>query len=182
MFDADGSADPKEIPAFIEALVNGADYAKGTRFHPAGGSEDITPLRRAGNWFLSTLANKLFRTRYTDLCYGYNAFWRDILPYLELPAGLDGERGDYMRWGDGFEIETVLNCRVAAAGLSVSEVPSIERPRIFGQTNLRTFADGFRVLKTIMTEWRRRRPAAPALVTARPDLAVAYRLAAEEAA
>ena len=179
MFDADGSADPKEIPAFIEALVNGADYAKGTRFHPAGGSEDITPLRRAGNWFLSTLANKLFRTRYTDLCYGYNAFWRDILPHLELPAGLDGERGDYMRWGDGFEIETVLNCRVAAAGLSVSEVPSLERLRIFGQTNLRTFADGFRVLKTIMTEWRRPRPAA---LAARPELALTYRLAVEEAA
>jgi hypothetical protein len=66
-----------------------------------------------------------------------------------------------MLWADGFEIETVLNCRVAAAGLSISEVPSVERPRIFGKTNLRTFADGFRVLRTIVTEWRRHRAAAP---------------------
>src|SRR6266704_1923360 len=42
MFDADGSADPREIPAFIDALIAGADFAKGTRFHPEGGSEDIT--------------------------------------------------------------------------------------------------------------------------------------------
>src|SRR5436305_4020 len=151
MLDADGSADPEEITAFIEVLVNGADYAKGTRFHPAGGSEDITPLRRAGNWFLNALTNKLFKTRYSDLCYGYNAFWRDIIPRLELPSGLDGKHGDFTPWGDGFEIQAVLNCRVAAAGLVVSEVPSIERPRIFGKTNLRTFTDGFRVLRTIMT-------------------------------
>jgi glycosyltransferase involved in cell wall biosynthesis len=161
MFDADGSADPDEIPAFVEALVAGADFAKGTRFHPAGGSEDITPLRRAGNLLLNLLTNVLFKTEFSDLCYGYNAFWRDIIPLMELPPGLDGEPGDSMLWGDGFEIETVLNCRVAAAGLSISEVPSVERPRIFGKTNLRTFADGFRVLRTIVTEWRRHRAAAP---------------------
>ena len=38
-----------------------------------------------------------------------------------------------MLWGDGFEIETLLNCRVAVAGLPVTEVPSVERPRIFGR-------------------------------------------------
>jgi hypothetical protein len=60
-----------------------------------------------------------------------------------------------MLWGDGFEIETVLNCRVAAAGLKITEVPSVERERIFGETNLRTFADGTRVLRTLAAERRR---------------------------
>ena len=60
-----------------------------------------------------------------------------------------------MLWGDGFEIETVLNCRIAAAGLKITEVPSIERQRMFGQTNLRTFADGTRVLRTLLAEHRR---------------------------
>jgi glycosyltransferase involved in cell wall biosynthesis len=172
MFDADGSADPAEIPAFIDALVAGADFAKGTRFHPAGGSQDITPLRRVGNRALNMLTNALFKTKFSDLCYGYNAFWRDIIPLMGLPPGLDGERGDTMAWGDGFEIETVLNCRVAAAGLAVTEVPSVERARMFGQTNLRTFADGFRVLVTIVTEWRRHR-ARPDAVAARPLVLVA---------
>ena len=156
MFDADGSADPAEIPAFVRALVEGADFAKGSRFIRGGGSDDITLLRKSGNAGLNGVANALFGTSYTDLCYGYNAFWSDILPVLDLPptdvpAPADGA----MLWGDGFEIETVLNCRIATAGLKITEVPSMERERIFGQTNLRTFADGTRVLRTLAAERRR---------------------------
>ena len=156
MFDADGSADPAEIPAFVDALASGADFAKGTRFHrelkEVSGSEDITPLRTAGNSVLKGLSNVLFRTSFTDLCYGYNAFWRDVVPVLDLPSpelrSADGE----MIWCDGFEIETVISCRVVAAGLKIAEVPSMERSRMYGQTNLRTFVDGYRVLRTLMAE------------------------------
>lgn len=159
MFDADGSADPAEIPAFVDALARGADFAKGTRFHPderdRAGSDDITWLRAKGNQFLNGMSNVLFNTRFSDLCYGYNAFWRDIVPVLDLPspelAGPDGG----MIWCDGFEIETVISCRVVAAGLKVIEVPSVERERVFGESNLRTFHDGFRVLRTILSERRR---------------------------
>src|SRR4051812_33999637 len=155
MFDADGSADPTEIPAFVNALVAGADFAKGSRFAPGGGSDDITLLRRSGNAGLNGVANALFGTSYTDLCYGYNAFWADLLPLLDLPAPAAPAPTDGMLWGDGFEIETVLNCRIAAAGLRITEVPSVERQRIFGETNLRTFADGTRVLRTLLSEHRR---------------------------
>ncbi|MBW0104206.1 glycosyltransferase family 2 protein [Pseudonocardia sp. KRD291] len=156
MFDADGSADPAEIPAFVQALIDGADFAKGSRFVRGGGSDDITLLRKGGNYGLNGVANALFGTRYTDLCYGYNAFWTDILPLLGLPEVDIPPRADgTMHWGDGFEIETVLNCRVAAADLAITEVPSMERERMFGQTNLRTFADGTRVLRTLASERRR---------------------------
>jgi glycosyltransferase involved in cell wall biosynthesis len=156
MFDADGSADPAEIPAFVRALVAGADFAKGSRFVRGGGSDDITLLRKSGNAGLNGVANALFGTSYTDLCYGYNAFWVDVLPELELPdIHLPAPDDGSMLWGDGFEIETLLNCRVAAAGMKITEVPSMERERIFGQTNLRTFADGTRVLRTLAAERRR---------------------------
>ncbi|MHA6623819.1 glycosyltransferase family 2 protein [Pseudonocardia sichuanensis] len=155
MFDADGSADPAEIPAFVSALVAGADFAKGSRFTPGGGSDDITLLRKSGNAGLNGVANALFGTSYTDLCYGYNAFWADLLPLLELPPIDAPAPAEGMLWGDGFEIETVLNCRIAAAGLKITEVPSIERQRVFGDTNLRTFADGARVLRTLLAEHRR---------------------------
>ncbi|MGH3794043.1 MAG: glycosyltransferase family 2 protein [Pseudonocardiaceae bacterium] len=155
MFDADGSADPAEIPAFVNALVSGADFAKGSRFHRDGGSDDITALRKAGNAFLNGVTNLIFGTRFSDLCYGYNAFWRDIVPVLHLPSVDNAATGRRVQWGDGFEIETLLNCRIAAAGLAITEVPSVERARIFGETNLRTFADGARVLRTITAEWRR---------------------------
>lgn len=158
MFDADGSADSAEIPDFIEALVAGADFAKGSRNLGRGGSEDITKLRNLGNSCLNGLANILFATDFTDLCYGYNAFWRDILGSLELPPS-EQESADpnEMLWGDGFEIETLLNCRVAAAGLVVHEVASVERLRVHGISNLNAASDGWRVLRTMLVEHRRYR-------------------------
>ena len=62
-----------------------------------------------------------------------------------------------MQWGDGFEIETLINCRVAVANLRVTEVPSTELLRLFGVSNLNAFKDGLRVLKTLTTEWNRAR-------------------------
>ena len=156
MFDADGSADPLEIPRFVQALIDGADVAKGSRFVAGGGSEDITRFRSLGNYGLNLITNVLLGSRYTDLCYGYNAFWRRLVPGLELgdhtrPMGADGK----MEWGDGFEIETVLNCRFFLAGLNITEVPSVERLRIHGVSNLNAVSDGFRVLRTILSERRR---------------------------
>jgi hypothetical protein len=167
MIDADGSADPGEIPAFVRALLNGADFAKGTRSGEGGGSEDLTRLRRAGNRALSALFNACYKTRYSDLCYGYNVFWRRHLPVLDLdsttPASGDG---DGRLWGDGFEIETLIHIRVAKSGLKVTEVPSFERSRIHGVSNLNAFSDGMRVVRTILTERRRtRHPQIAATVT-----------------
>ncbi len=157
MFDADGSADPAEITRFVEALKAGADFAKGSRFAPGGGSADITPVRRLGNRFLNGIFNAGFRTRYSDLCYGYNAFWADLIPLLDLPEHSSPAPADKMLWGDGFEIETVINCRFAAAQVSITEVPSVEKLRMFGESNLRAIQDGTRVLRTLFTEWRRAR-------------------------
>ena len=155
MFDADGSADAAEIDRFVDALLDGADFAKGSRVMPGGSSADITFHRDLGNRALTLLTNIGFRTGYSDLCYGYNAFWSDVLPYLDLPDPQPG--GSQMLWGDGFEIETMINCRVAAAGLKVAEVPSVELERKFGQSNLHAVKDGLRVLKTIRREWVRAR-------------------------
>ena len=153
MFDADGSADPAEIPQFVEALVDGADFAKGSRFTEGGGSADITPIRRLGNAFLNQTANVAFGTQFTDLCYGYNAFWTDMAPVLDLPdAQSPPAREGEMEWGDGFEIETVINVRMAAADAVIAEVPSVERERIHGESNLSAVRDGLRVLRTIVVE------------------------------
>lgn len=137
--DADGSTDGAEIARFVAALVTGADYAKGSRFANGGGSDDITPMRRCGNWIFSTLVNHLFGTRYTDLCYGYNAFWARHLPALGLDC-------------DGFEVETVMNIRAARAGLWVQEIPSHEHSRMHGESNLHIIRDGWRIVKVIMRE------------------------------
>lgn len=150
LMDADGSADPAEIPAFVAALAGGADFAKGSRHLRGGGSADLTLLRRAGNHALAFVMNRLYRTSFSDLCYGYNAFRRRCVEKLALP---ETEGADPV-FGDGFEIETMLAAHVARAGLAVAEVPSYERPRLYGTSNLNTWRDGWRVLRAILRERR----------------------------
>jgi glycosyltransferase involved in cell wall biosynthesis len=137
--DADGSTDPEEIPRFVEALLDGADFVKGSRFLRGAGSADITHFRRFGNRFLCRTANVLYGTRYTDLCYGYNAFWRRCLDYLQVDCC-------------GFDVEAQMAARAARAKLVVAEVPSWEHPRLHGLSNLRAFPDGIHVLRTIVRE------------------------------
>jgi glycosyltransferase involved in cell wall biosynthesis len=139
MLDADGSTDPGEIPAFVKALVDGADFAKGSRFLIGGGTADMPRHRKLGNLFFVGLVRLFFGGRYTDLCYGYNAFWKRVLPSLAIDAS-------------GFEVETMMNIRALRVGLVVAEVPSFEAKRVYGEGRLRTIPDGWRVLKTILRE------------------------------
>ena len=143
MLDADGSTDPSEIPLFVGALLAGADFAKGSRFLQGGGTQDMPFYRKLGNWGFVWLVRLMFGGKYTDLCYGYNAFWKRVLPELELDC-------------DGFEIETMMNVRALKAGLQIIEVPSFEFPRVHGNGRLRTIPDGWRVLKTIFAETMQR--------------------------
>lgn len=146
MIDGDGSTDGGEIIRFVAALVAGADFAKGSRFSSSAGSDDINLPRRLGNRVLCGLVNVAFGTRYTDLCYGYNAFWSRHLPAMGLDC-------------DGFEVETLMNIRAARAGLRIQEVPSHEFRRIHGVSNLHVVMDGWRILKVIAAEaFRHRRP------------------------
>src|SRR5215212_1891623 len=142
MMDADGSMDPLDIGTFVAALEAGADVAKGSRFLQGGGSADMTILRRVGNRALTHAVRLTFGGRYSDLCYGFMAFWRHVLPTFD---------GDVQ----GFEIETFLNIRALAAGLRVVEVASFESRRLHGESHLRTFRDGSRALLTIGRERRR---------------------------
>ena len=53
---------------------------------------------------------------------------------------------------EGFEVETLINVRIAKAGLVIHEVPSYEHPRLHGSSNLHVVRDGSRVLRTIVLE------------------------------
>jgi hypothetical protein len=143
MLDADGSTDPREIPRFLEALLGGADFVKGSRFMPGGGTSDMPFYRKLGNQGFVLMVRLLHGGKFTDLCYGYNAFWTRVLPDLDLD-------------GDGFEIETMMTVRAVRNGLRVAEVPSFEAKRVYGEGRLRTIPDGMRVLRTIVAEWFRR--------------------------
>ncbi len=147
MLDGDGSTDPAEIPRFVAALHAGADFAKGSRFLAGGGSSDITWTRRVGNWGFCRLVNVLYGRAFSDLCYGYNAFWADCRHWFRLE-------------NEGFEVEALLTVQTVLAGLSVREVPSFESARAYGSSNLRPVRDGLRILRIIMSERFRRTGAA----------------------
>jgi glycosyltransferase involved in cell wall biosynthesis len=164
MIDADGSMDPAEIFGLVGALMAGADVVKGSRLAAGGGSMDLTPVRRLGNWGLTAVANCLYRQNWRELCYGYAAFWADVLPLLgvaELCSVSDALVGSpqetdggarRLEYGHGFEIEAILFCRAAKLGLRIAEVFSFEHERRFGDSNLATWRDGWRVLTALRKE------------------------------
>jgi glycosyltransferase involved in cell wall biosynthesis len=139
MIDADGSTNPAEMIRFVYALLSGADFVKGSRDMAGGGSVDITRLRELGNRFFVGLVNLLHNREFTDLCYGYCAFWKRDLQALALRA-------------DGFDIEAELVLNARRAGLEIVEVPSLELERRAGTSNLNTWRDGLWVLRRIVAE------------------------------
>ena len=175
MLDADGSMNPEEIERFVQPLFDGHELVRGSRNLPGAGSADISVIRDIGNRVLLGIANRLFGTSRTDLCYGYAAFRREAFQRLGLTA-------------DGFEIEAQLFLRAERANLRVVEVPSFEAPRRHGVSNLSTVRDGWRVLKTVMQEWsgtfedRRRRRADQPIVMRRAGPALVALPIADDAA
>lgn len=139
MLDADGSMAPEEIIFFLGALMAGADFVKGSRFLQGAGTDDMTLIRMLGNWGLTQAVRLLYGGSYSDLCYGYIAFWAR-------------ETSIFLSECDGFEIETLMSIRALKNRLKIVEVASFEWSRINGESNLRAIQDGWRILKTIIRE------------------------------
>lgn len=139
MMDADGSSDPAELPRFVQALLSGAYLAKGSRFIGDGGSDDFTSLRRLGSRILIGFTNLLYRTHFTDMFCGMNAFWKESLDFFNIDC-------------PGFEIEAQLHLRMRKANLEIVEVPSFEHRRVHGTSHFNVVKDGWRVLKMIVAE------------------------------
>ncbi len=140
--DADGETDPEEVTNFVHPLLQGCDFAKGSRF--ASGWRHKPFHRIFGNWLIVTVFNILYRTKYTDLCSGYNAFWRSITQRVNL-------------WSDeGWNYEPLLICRLHKAGLKVMEVPQSMRGRLSGRSRLPNWEQGFTAIRTVVRERFRR--------------------------
>jgi len=137
--DADNATDPKEMPKFIEPLLAGYDFAKGSRF--VRGFPPNKPKHRIlGNLIIIITFNILFFRRYTDLCSGYNAFRNNAIKEINL-------------WSpDGFENEPLINVRVRKKGLKVIEVAHTDSGRLRGEVKESSWRQGFKAIKTIVRE------------------------------
>jgi glycosyltransferase involved in cell wall biosynthesis len=156
---ADGSADPQEIPRFVDALLSGAEAAHGSRFRPGGDHRDAGAVERFGHGVLCRIVNVFFGTRFTDLSCGYNAYWRELLPALDLPGpDTRGPKRGRLAWGEGPEIDTLTTLRMATQGLRVVEVATVGYPRLHGddERQRRLLPAVLRALRTAWTEYVRR--------------------------
>ena len=137
--DADGSTDPAELSKFTEPLLQGYDFAKGTRL-AQGRPPTMAFHRWIGNMLIVGFANLLFKTHYTDMCSGYNAFWRTCLNRLHFS-------------GEGYEDEPLMYTRAVKAKLKVTEVPCRYNSRLVGESKSPALRQAWKSLKTIFREW-----------------------------
>ena len=135
--DADGSTDPENLPKFIDPLLNGYDFAKGSRF--LEGNPTLSRFRRFGNKLFVRMTNILYGTEYTDLCAGLNALWARIFPKLD-------PNGTSALW------EPTINIRLQKHKLKVIEVAQRDNGRVAGRCEANPLRQGWRILRIIIME------------------------------
>jgi hypothetical protein len=148
----DGSADPGEIPSFVEALLGGADLVKGSRYVEGGSALVTAPGGALGDRVLTWLGRRLLGAELTDLGYGFYAFWADQRDLLRLPAG-DGQRTG--TWAGQADVAVAV--RLAGAGATVVEVPTTEKAPLVGPATPWGEGGFVRGVRTVLAERRRGR-------------------------
>jgi glycosyltransferase involved in cell wall biosynthesis len=139
ILDADLSHRPIEMGLLIEGIRCGYDIVAGSRFLMGGGTEDMPWYRKLGNKFFTFLINLIWRSKYTDLCYGYKAFRKGVWKKLDLK-------------NKRFGVEAEISIKAIKKKMRVLEIPSYEKKRKYGEGKLKTWRDGFQILKTILRE------------------------------
>ncbi len=139
--DADLSHRPEELKLLIAGIEAGYDMCSGSRYITGGGSDDITPVRWFGSKFFVILVNLLYGSHYTDMSYGYKAFTREAIRRMRLRE-------------PGLGIEADMHTRAAKIGLKVIEVPSFEKRRTYGKSNVPAIKAGIETLRTIFGNTR----------------------------
>lgn len=139
VIDGDGSHNVDEIDLFIDAFSENADLVKGSRFMRNGYTYDMEAVRKIGNFLFVTLTNIFFRSSFSDICYGFIGFRKNVFYNLRTKE-------------NGFAIDTEIIIRSKKKGYKIVEVPSIEYPRNSGKSYLQVLPDGFRIIRVILRE------------------------------
>lgn len=141
--DADGSMNPDEVRLILDKYEEGFEFVKGTRNNYGGRSHDITAFRDFGNNLFTFLTNVLYRTNYSDQCYGYFGITKASFQRMKVSE-------------KKFGIEAEVAIKSALLKIRTTEFPTIERKRIYGASNLHSFKDGMDILKVILKLFTRK--------------------------
>ena len=140
MADADDSYDWSAIAPFIEKLEQGYDLVLGNRFK-GGMKPGAMPFlhKYFGNPVLSKLSKVFYRVPVGDLHCGMRAFTKKAYKQMKLRT-------------TGMEFATEMVANSARKGLRITEIPTVLFPdKRMRPPHLRTFRDGWRHLRFIMT-------------------------------
>ncbi len=146
MVDGDDTYPAEEVHKLIEPLLKDqADMVVGNRLGE-NNHNSIRPLHQFGNWFITSVLNLIFRTKYKDVLSGYRVFTKDVAKNIPLITM-------------GFEIETELALQTLEHGYIVKEVPIMYRCRPQGSfSKLSSFSDGYRIMVTMAMLLRDHKP------------------------
>ncbi|MEI8413006.1 MULTISPECIES: glycosyltransferase [unclassified Kribbella] len=145
LIDGDDTYDASRAADLVRVLLDGPyDHVVGVRKHSNVAA--YRPGHTFGNRVLTGAAGTLFGREITDMLSGYRAFSRR---YVKSFPALSRE----------FEIETELTIHSLHLRIPVAEIPVgyKERPT-GGESKLRTYRDGMRILHWILSVTRLERP------------------------
>jgi glycosyltransferase involved in cell wall biosynthesis len=145
MLDGDNTYSPEEIMRVIEPLRSDfCDAVIGSRLGGRIQTSAMSRLNRFGNKVFTTAVCILYGANITDVLTGYFAWKKPILDELEPHIK-----------STGFAIEMEMITKMARLGFQMTSVPISYNPRA-GESHLRPFRDGFRILFMLLENlaWR----------------------------
>jgi glycosyltransferase involved in cell wall biosynthesis len=145
LVDGDGTYDAPSARSMVDLLLtNSLDMVNGARVPVAAAA--FRPGHMFGNRLLTGTVAIIFGDRLRDMLSGYRVMSRRFIKSFPALAS-------------GFETETELTVHALELRLPLAEVQTPYRDRPPGsQSKLRTFRDGFRILRTIFFLVKEERP------------------------
>ena len=140
ILDSDQSVDPETLKYFFEILESGnADFVNGTRLIYPMEDKAMRTINTFGNKIFQFLISLVIRQRLTDSLCGTKVFKKSNINKIKTWQDTLSSRDPF---GD-FD----LIFSAAYAGDKILEYPVHYRARVYGETQISRFRDGFKLIK-----------------------------------
>ena len=145
LVDGDDTYDAASAPAMVAAAVaGGLDMVNASRVTAIEAA--YRPGHKLGNQVLTGMVRAVFGNRISDMLSGYRVFSRRFVK--SFPA-----------LSSGFETETEFTVHALELRMPIGEIETPYKDRPVGSVSkLRTYSDGWRILRTIVLLVKEERP------------------------
>ncbi len=147
MVDGDDTYPMDSAPKMVDLVLNhNSDMVVGDRLSSTYYQENKRPFHNFGNNLVRGSINRLFKCNIRDIMTGFRAFSYEFVKTFPVLS-------------KGFEIETEMTIHAVYNNMQIDNVIIDYRDRPEGSVSkLNTYADGFKVLRTIARLYRSYKP------------------------